>query len=104
MFLKLAKDELQMKETMVASSKESATQTSKVMGKIAESISSFGKALGDGLAMIAIAMAPPQWQQVPSAPQASRMQMFSSHLQAHIRVRSRLLTCLTVLDFLFMVT
>ena len=79
MFLKLAKDELKMKEAMVASLGESATHTSKAMGKIAESISSFGKALGDGLAMIAMAMAPPQRQQVPSTPQASRMQMFSSH-------------------------
>ena len=79
MFLKLAKDELKMKETMVASLGESATQTSKTMEKIAESISSFGKALGDGLAMIAMAMAPPQRQQVPSTPQASRMQMSSSY-------------------------
>ena len=79
MFLKLAKDELKIKEAMVASLGESATQTSKAMDKIAESISSFGKALGDGLAMIAMAMAPPQRQQVPSTPQASRMQMFSSH-------------------------
>ena len=79
MFLKLAKDELKMKEAMVASLGESATQTSKAMDKIAESISSFGKALGDGLAMIAMAMAPPQRQQVRSTPQASRMQMFSSH-------------------------
>ena len=79
MFLKLAKDELKMKEAMVASLGEIATQTSKAMDKTAESISSFGKALGDGLAMIAMAMAPPQRQQVPSTPQASRMQMFSSH-------------------------
>ena len=79
MFLKLAKDELKMKEAMVASLGESATQTSKTMEKIAESISSFGKALGDGLAMIAMAMAPPQRQQVPSTPQASRMQMSSSY-------------------------
>ena len=49
------------------------------MNKIAESISLFGKALGDGLAMIAMAMAPPQRQQAPSTPQVSRMQMFSSH-------------------------
>ena len=77
--LKLAKDELKMKEAMVASLGESATQTSKTMDKIAESISSFGKVLGDGLAMIAMAMAPPQRQQVPLTPQASRMQMFSSH-------------------------
>ena len=79
MFLKLAKGEPKMKESMVASFGESATQTSKAMDKIAESISAFGKAFGDGLAMIAMAMAPPQRQQVPSTPQASRMQMFSSH-------------------------
>ena len=82
MFLKLAKDELKMKEAMVASFGEIATQTSKAMDKTAESISSFGKALGDGLAMIAMAMAPPQRQQVPSTLQASRMQMFSSHLSS----------------------
>ena len=79
MFLKLAKDELKMKEAMVTSLGESATQTSKAMDKIAESISSFGKVLGDGLTLIAMAMAPPQTQQAPSTPQASRMQMFSSH-------------------------
>ena len=62
MFLKLAKDELKIKEAMVASLGKSATQTRKAMDKIAESISSFGKALGDGLAMIAMAMAPPQRQ------------------------------------------
>ena len=73
MFLKLAQDELKMKEAMVASLGESATQTSKAMDKIVESISSFGKALGDGLAMIAVVMAPPQMQQVPSTPQASQM-------------------------------
>ena len=49
------------------------------MDKIRVSISSFGKALDDNLAMIAMAMAPPQRQQVLSIPQASRMQMFSSH-------------------------
>ena len=79
MFLKLTKEELKMKEAMVASLEESATQTNKAMDKIAESISSFGKALGDGLAMMTMAMAPPQRQQVPSAPQATQMQMFSSH-------------------------
>ena len=62
MFLKLAKDELKIKEAMVASLGKSGTQTRKAMDKIAESISSFGKALGDGLAMIAMAMAPPQRQ------------------------------------------
>ena len=79
MFLKLAQDELKMKEAMMASLGESATQTSKAMDKIAESISSFGKVLGDGLVMIAMVMASPQTQQVPSTPQVSRMQMFSSH-------------------------
>ena len=58
---------------MVASLGESAIQTSKAIDKIAESISSFGKALGDGLSMIAMAMALPQRQQVPSTPQASRI-------------------------------
>ena len=78
--LKIAnKKMLKMKEVMVASLAESATQTSKAMDKIAESISPFGKVLGDGLMMIVMAMAPPQRQQVPSTPQASRMQMFSSH-------------------------
>ena len=62
MFLKLANIELKIKEAMVASLGKSATQTRKAMDKIAESISSFGKALGDGLAMIAMAMAPPQRQ------------------------------------------
>ena len=78
MFLNLAK-ELKMKEAMVVSLWESATQTSKAMDKIAEFISYFDKALGDGLAMIAMAIAPPQRQQVPSTPQASQMQIFSSH-------------------------
>ena len=73
MFLKLAQDELKMKEAMMASLGESATQTSKAMDKIVKCISSFGKALGDGLAMIAVVMAPPQTQQVPSTPQASQM-------------------------------
>ena len=73
MFFKLAKQKLKMKEVMVASLGESATQTSKAIDKIAESISSFGKALGDGLSMIAMAMALPQRQQVPSTPQASRI-------------------------------
>ena len=59
-FLKLAKDEFKMKEAMVASLEGSATQTSKAMDKIAESISSLGKALGDGFAMIAMAMVPTQ--------------------------------------------
>ena len=58
---------------MVASLGESAIQTSKAIDKIAESISSFGKALGDGLSMIAMTMALPQRQQVPSTPQASRI-------------------------------
>ena len=74
MFLNLAKEELKIKEAMMASLRENATQTSKAMDKITESISSFGKVLGDGLAMIAMAMAPPQRQEVPSAPQASQMQ------------------------------
>ena len=60
-----------MKEAVVASLGESATQTSKAMDKIVKCISSFGKALGDGLAMIAVVMAPPQMQQVPSTPQES---------------------------------
>ena len=38
MFLKLAKDELKLKEAMVVSLGESATQTSKAMDKIAESM------------------------------------------------------------------
>ena len=59
MFLKLAKDKLKMKEAMVASLGESAIQTSKAMDQIVESISLFSKALGDGLVMIAMAMAPP---------------------------------------------
>ena len=79
MFLNLAKEELKIKEAMMASLRENATQTSKAMDKTAESISSFGKVLGDGFAMIAMAMAPPQRQEVPSAPQARQMQMFSSH-------------------------
>ena len=79
MFLKWAKDELKMKEAMVVSLGESATQTKKAMDKIAESITLFSKALGNGLTMIAMAMVPPQRQQVPSTPQASQMQMFSSH-------------------------
>ena len=79
MLLNLAKDELKMKEAMVTSSGESATQTSKAMDKIVKSISLFGKVLGDGLVMIAMAMAPSQKQQVPSTRQASRMQMFRSH-------------------------
>ena len=79
MLLNLAKNELKMKEAMVANLGESATQTSKAMSKIVESISLFGEALGDGLAMRAMAMAPPQGQQVPSTPQASQMQMLSSH-------------------------
>ena len=54
MFRKLAQDELKMKEAMVVSLGESATQTSKAMDKIGQSISSFDKALGDGLAMIGI--------------------------------------------------
>ena len=66
-FLKLAKDEFKMKEAMVASLEGSATQTSKAMDKIAESISSFGKALGDGLAMIAMAMAPINSSSQPNA-------------------------------------
>ena len=37
MFLKLAQDELKMKEAMVASLGESATQTRKAVDKIAES-------------------------------------------------------------------
>ena len=61
MFLNLAK-ELKMKKVMVVSLWESATQTSKAMDKIAESISYFDKALGDGLVMIAMAIAPPQRQ------------------------------------------
>ena len=73
MFFKLAKQKLKMKEAMVASLGEGATQTSKAIDKIAESISSFAKALGDGLSMIAMAMALPQRQQVPSTPQASRI-------------------------------
>ena len=78
-FLKLSKDELKMKEVMVASLGESATQTSKAMDKIGVSIFSFGKVLGDGLVIKAMVIAPPQRQQVPSTPQANRMQMFSSH-------------------------
>ena len=62
MFLKLVHDKLKMKEAMVASLRESATRTSKAMDKIVESFSLFGKALGDGLAMIAMVMAPPQTQ------------------------------------------
>ena len=79
MFPKLAKGEFKIKEAIMASLGESATQTSKAMDKIAESIPSFGKALGDGLAMIVMAMAPCQRQQVPSTPQAGQIQMFSSH-------------------------
>ena len=41
-----------------------------------------GKALGDGLAMIAMAMAHRQRRQVPATPQASQMHMFSSHLSS----------------------
>ena len=70
-FLKLGNDELKMKEAIVASLGECATQTRKAMDKFRLSISSFGKELGDNLAMIAMAMAPPQRQQVPSTPQAS---------------------------------
>ena len=62
-----------MKEVIVASVKGTATQTSKAMDKIVESTSSFSKALGDGLAMIAMVMAPPQRQQVPSTSQSSQM-------------------------------
>ena len=76
-FLKLAKDELKMKEVMVASVKGTATQTSKAIDKIVESISSFSK--GDSLAMIAMVMAPPQRQQVPTTSQDSQMPIFSSH-------------------------
>ena len=43
MFFKLAKDELKMKEAVVASFGESATQTSKATDKIAESTFSLGK-------------------------------------------------------------
>ena len=43
MFFKLAKDELKMKEAVVASFGESATRTSKATDKIAESTFSLGK-------------------------------------------------------------
>ena len=43
MFFKLAKDELKMKEAVVASFGESTTQTSKATDKIAESTFSLGK-------------------------------------------------------------
>ena len=45
MLLNLAKEELKIKEAMMASLGESAIETSKAMNKIAKSISSFGKAL-----------------------------------------------------------
>ena len=74
MFLKVAK-ELKMKEAMAVSLWKSVTQTSKAIDKIAESISYFEKAFGHGWAMIA----PPQRQLVLSTPQASQMQILSSH-------------------------
>ena len=57
-----------MKEAMVASLGGSVAQTGKAIDKIAESISSLGKALGDGFGMIAMAMVPTQKEQVPSTP------------------------------------
>ena len=68
----------QNERAMVGNFVESATQTSKAMDKIAESILLFKKALVHSLAMVAMVMGPSQRQQVPSTLQASQMQMFRS--------------------------
>ena len=59
-YLGVAMKDLQMKETLVKTLKESNSETNKMMEKISESISSVGKSIGDGMALLAQALAPPQ--------------------------------------------
>ena len=91
-----------MKEAMVASLAGSATQTSKAMDKIAEFISSFGKALGNGLAKTAMTIALFfKGNKSHQLHKPAKCKCSLVPLQAHISVRSRLLTCLKVLSILF---
>ena len=59
-YLGLAAKDLEMKENMVKMLAESNTESNKVMEKMSESISSVGKSIGDGLALLAQALAAPQ--------------------------------------------
>ena len=58
-FLKVAQDELKIKEAMVKNLTEATVQSNKAIEKMSESMASVGKAIGDGLALLAKALAPP---------------------------------------------
>lgn len=58
LFLKIAMDDVRLKENMLTNLKTATEDTNKAMEKIAESITSVGKSIGDGLALLAAALNP----------------------------------------------
>ena len=66
-FLKVALDEIKVKENMLQALTESNKESSRAMEKIAESIASVGKSIGDGLGFLAAALANNN-QSVPTQP------------------------------------
>ena len=58
-FLKIAQDELKIKEAMVKNFTEATVQSNKAIEKMSESMASVGEAIGDGLALLSKALAPP---------------------------------------------
>ena len=60
LYLKVAMDDLKMKENLVSNLTEATMQSNKALEKVSESIASVGKSIGDGLALLAAALAPPK--------------------------------------------
>ena len=56
-FLKVALDEIKVKENMLQALTESNKESSRAMEKITESIASVGKSIGDGLGLLGAALA-----------------------------------------------
>ena len=56
-FLKVALDDLKVKENILQTLTESNNESSRIMEKIAKLITSFGKSIGDGLGLLAAALA-----------------------------------------------
>ena len=63
MYLKLARQELVLKENMVKGLTEASVQSSKAFEQMSKSIESVRKSFGDGLALLAVALASPTNQQ-----------------------------------------
>lgn len=73
-YLNVARDELKVKEALAENLKESMDNTSEAMRKVAESIASVGKNIGDGLAMLANAFSNQQQPTSSNQQQPHQMQ------------------------------